>query len=152
MERSSLSCTVGSHESSVYTQYHSCVYSHLILQGEQQREGCQEGSLATTAFPFLALTLGSCSSLATQSCPTLWDPWAMVHQAALSMGFFRQKYWSGLPLPPPEDLPHPGIEPACPVSLALTGGFFTTELPMWPRVWAASHILRIYIKRHTQDL
>ena len=28
------------------------------------------------------------------------------------MGFFRQEYWSGLPFPPPGDLPHPGIEPA----------------------------------------
>ena len=32
-------------------------------------------------------------------------------QAPLSMGFSRQKYWSGLPCPPPEDLPNPGIEP-----------------------------------------
>ena len=27
------------------------------------------------------------------------------------MGFSRQEYWSGLPCPPPGDLPHPGIEP-----------------------------------------
>ena len=27
------------------------------------------------------------------------------------MGFFRQEYWRGLPFPPPEDLPDPGIEP-----------------------------------------
>ena len=38
------------------------------------------------------------------------------------MGFFRQEYWSGLPLPPPGDLPDPGIEPLSP---ALAGGFFT---------------------------
>ena len=30
------------------------------------------------------------------------------------MGFFRQEYWSGLPFPPPGDLPNPGIEPTCP--------------------------------------
>jgi len=35
------------------------------------------------------------------------------------MGFSRQEYWSGLPLPPPGDLPSPGIKPASPVSLAL---------------------------------
>ena len=40
--------------------------------------------------------------------------------------FSRQEYWSGLPVPPPEDLPNPGIEPMSP---ALAGGFFTTELP-----------------------
>ena len=32
-------------------------------------------------------------------------------QAPLSMGFSRQEYWSGLPCPPPGDLPDPGIEP-----------------------------------------
>ena len=43
------------------------------------------------------------------------------------MGFSRQEYWSGLPCPPPEDLPHPGVEPASLMSLALTGRFFTTN-------------------------
>ena len=45
-------------------------------------------------------------------------PWTVAHRAPLSMGFPRQEYWSGLPLPPPEDLPHPGIKPAPPVSPA----------------------------------
>ena len=30
------------------------------------------------------------------------------------MGFSRQEYWSGLPCPPPEDLPDSGIKPASP--------------------------------------
>ena len=34
-----------------------------------------------------------------QSCLTLSNPWTAVHQAPLSMGFSRQKYWSGVPLP-----------------------------------------------------
>ena len=58
-----------------------------------------------------------------QLCVT---PWAVVHQAPLSMGFSRQEYWSGLPLPPPGDLPDPGTETTSP---ALAGGFFTTEPP-----------------------
>ena len=49
-----------------------------------------------------------------QSCPTLCDPWAVAHQAPPSMGFSRQEYWSGLPLPSPGDLPDPGIEPRSP--------------------------------------
>jgi len=49
--------------------------------------------------------------------------WTVVHQAPLSMGFFRQEYWSGLPFPPPGDLTDPGIKP---VSPALSGRFFTT--------------------------
>ena len=34
-----------------------------------------------------------------------------VKKAPLSIGFFRQEYWSGLPFPPPGDLPDPGTEP-----------------------------------------
>ena len=41
------------------------------------------------------------------------------------MGFSRQEYWSGLPCPPPGDLPDPGIEPVSLLSPALAGGFFT---------------------------
>ena len=38
--------------------------------------------------------------------------WTVAHQAPLSMGFSRQEYWSGLPIPTPGDLPDPGIQPA----------------------------------------
>ena len=37
-----------------------------------------------------------------QLCETLW---AVAHQAPLSMRFSRKEYWSGLPCPPPGDLP-----------------------------------------------
>ena len=50
-----------------------------------------------------------------QSCPTLCDPMdCTALQAPLSMGFSGQEYWSGLPCPPPGDLPNPGIEPRSP--------------------------------------
>ena len=48
--------------------------------------------------------------------------WTVACRAPLSMGFSRQEYWSGLPCPPPGDLPNPRIEPNAP---ALTGRFFT---------------------------
>ena len=51
-------------------------------------------------------------------------PWTVARQAPLSMGFSRQEYWSGLPCPPPGDLPDPGIEPVSPAYPALGGGFF----------------------------
>ena len=35
----------------------------------------------------------------------------IAYQASLSMRFSRQEYWSGLPVPSPEDLPDPWIEP-----------------------------------------
>ena len=53
--------------------------------------------------------------------------WTVVHQAPLSMGLSRQEYCSGLPCPPPGDLPDPGIRSASPTSPALAGGFFTTS-------------------------
>ena len=49
--------------------------------------------------------------------------WTVTHQAPLFMGFSRQEYWSGLPCPPPGNLPDPGIEP---VSPALAGRFIIT--------------------------
>ena len=46
-------------------------------------------------------------------------PQPVACQAPLSMELSQQEYWSGLPLPPPGNLPDP--------FLALTGGFFTNE-------------------------
>ena len=56
-------------------------------------------------------------------------PWTVTHQAALSMSFPRQEYWSGLPFTSPGDLPDPGIKPESLTSPALAGGFFTIEPP-----------------------
>ena len=64
--------------------------------------------------------------------------WTAVRQAPLS----KQKYWSGLPCPPPGNLPHPGIKRAFLISPALTGGFFTLA-PNWEALWnnvSMSHI------------
>ena len=63
-----------------------------------------------------------------QLCMILCDPMEPC-QAPLSMGFSRQEHWSGLPCPPPKDLPYPGIKTA---SAALAGRFFTTEPPGKP--------------------
>ena len=52
------------------------------------------------------------------------------------MGFSRQEYWSGLPFPPPRDLPDPGIEPISLMSPALEGGFFIIGV-----TWEASFYL-----------
>ena len=49
-------------------------------------------------------------------------------QASLSMEFSRQEYWSGLPCPPLEDLPNPGIEPTSLKSPALADRLFTTSV------------------------
>ena len=46
-------------------------------------------------------------------------PWTVAHQAPLSMGLSRQEYQSGMPCPPPGDLPDRVLESASPVSSAL---------------------------------
>ena len=43
--------------------------------------------------------------------PSAATPWTVAHQAALSTGFYRQEYWSGLPFPSPGDLPDQGPNP-----------------------------------------
>ena len=55
--------------------------------------------------------------------------WTVAFQSPLSMGFSWQECWIVLPFPPLGDLPNPKIKP---VSLALAGGFFTTEPPGKP--------------------
>ena len=62
------------------------------------------------------------------SCVRLFvTPWTVAYQAPLSVGFFRQEYWSRLPFPPPGDLPNPGIEPLSPASPALQADSLPTE-------------------------
>ena len=61
----------------------------------------------------------------------------VIHQAPLSMEFPRQRYWSGLPFPPPGDLPDPGIKhtsPGSPAPPALAGRSFTIVPPGKPSV------------------
>ena len=113
------------------------VNSGILLSGEA-RQTASTGLLA--AFP--------CTFCSFSHSPVYWDliplcvcvrvlsivqlfatPWTVAHQAPLSMGFSRQEHWSGLPFPPPGDLPDSGIKPASP---ALAGGFFTTEPPGKP--------------------
>ena len=53
--------------------------------------------------------------------------WTVALQTPPSKGLSRQEYWSGLPCPPPGDLPNPGIKPESLVSPSLAAGFFTTS-------------------------
>ena len=60
--------------------------------------------------------------------------YTVAHQAPLSTGFSRKEYWSGLPCPPPGDLPESGVELTSLMSLALASGFFTTST-IWKALW-----------------
>ena len=65
-------------------------------------------------------------------------PWTVACQAPLSMEFFRQEYWSGLPCPPPGDLPDQGWNPRLLCVLHLQAG----SLPLAP---PGKPILYVYI-------
>ena len=63
--------------------------------------------------------------------------WTVVCQAPLFMELSRQEYQSGLPCPPPGDLPNPEIKPMSITSPALARSFFTTST-----TWEV--VMRIY--------
>ena len=65
--------------------------------------------------------------LIAQSCLTLCKSLDRSPPGSSVHGIFRQEYWSGLPLPPPGDLPEPGIKLVSPVSLALQADSLPTE-------------------------
>ena len=87
-------------------------------------------------------------------------PWTVACQAPLSMGFSRQEYWSGLPLPSPPNLPDPGIElspltphllqcqayslPPCHFHAPLTKREHT-NLESWTFIWISSWELSLMI-------
>ena len=72
------------------------------------------------------------------SCPVLpysETPWTVAHQPLVSVRVSMPKYWSGLPFLPPGDLPHPGIEPTSPTSLALQAD--STAEPPWKPIYTS---------------
>ena len=80
--------------------------------------------------------------LSSFSCVRLFAAlWTITHQAPLSMRFFKQEYWSGLPCPSSRDLPDPGIELTCLVSPALACVFFATST-----MWEALILLYMHVK------
>ena len=84
---------------------------------------------STTSSPWLVTTSGvsvhACSVASVVSDSAIL--WTVAHQVPLSMRFSRREYWSGLPCPPPGDLPSSGVKPESLMSPSLSGGFFTTR-------------------------
>ena len=77
-----------------------------------------------------------------QSCPIHCDSMYCSPPGSSVHGILQQEYWSGLPCPPPGDLPDPGIKPMSLMSPALAGGkmnIFTRKIDseaeapiLWP--------------------
>ena len=96
----------------------------------------------------IPLLMCVCVQLSHFSCVWLFATlWAVAHQAPLSMGFSRPKYWSGLPCPPAEDLPDPGIEPKSLKSPALAGDSLPRVPPGKPH--PSLHPLPFTQSKHT---
>ena len=111
--------------------------NELDLQGFALRRcPCKGACWMSPFWSKYKLFLHICSCIHTkslQSCLTLCDPMDYSLQAPLSMGFCRQEYWSGLPRPPPGDLPNPGIKPTSLASLAFQADSLPTEPPGKPK-------------------
>ena len=73
-----------------------------------------------------AAAVAAAAAKSLQSCPTLCDPIDGSPPGSHVPGFSRQEHWSGLPFPPPGDLPDSGTELLSLTSSALAGSFFTT--------------------------
>ena len=84
-----------------------------------------------------------CHAKLLQSCLTLATLWTVVCQVSPSMGFSRQEFWSGLPCPPPGDLPDPGFEPGSP---ALQADALLSEPPGKSKVeWTVKELRLAHI-------
>ena len=71
--------------------------------------------------------------LCSLSCVLLFVTlWTVARQAPLSMGFFRQEYWSGLPFTPPEDFPDPARDQTW---VSCIAGKFFLLLNHWGSPW-----------------
>ena len=71
--------------------------------------------------------------------------WTIAHQALLYMGFSRQEYRSGLPCPPPRDLPDPVIEPSSLYVSWIGRWVFTTGA-----TWKAQYMSKVLLF-HSQE-
>ena len=74
-------------------------------------------SVCVCACSVCVCMLSVCMCTHAQSLSHVWlcaTLWTVAYQAPLSMEFFRQGYWSGLPFPPLRCLPNPGIKPKSP--------------------------------------
>ena len=101
------------------------------LHGQRRMAGCSLWGHNRVRHN-LAMKQQPCDHMKSLSRVRLFaTPWTVTYQAPLSMGFYRQRYWSGLPFTSPGYLPDPGMEPTF---STLASGFFTTEPLGKPRV------------------
>ena len=93
----------------IYSGYFLSVESYniwLFAAGFFHLESCFLGSSIMYYHWNINSIVWMCVCAQLLSCVWLYvTPWTVTHQTPLSMGFFQQEYWSGLPFSPPGDLP-----------------------------------------------
>ena len=108
------------------------------LDWYREAEAVGKGRVAKESLPARLVCLWVGPACVLSHVSLVATSWTVAHQALLSVGFSRQKYWNGLPFPYPGDLPGPGIQPTF---SALAGGFFTIEPPGKP-LWVGQPDLK----------
>ena len=121
------SCTQLSNWTTIYHRLY--LYIMHIIFYFYQNVSSMALHLFTLILPTKAsqMPMSSLTHFCWHSCSVMsgsLPPTGLYHQPPLSMGFPRQEYWAGFPFPSPEDLPNPGIEPTCLVSLGRWIFFF----------------------------
>ena len=74
--------------------------------------------------------------------------WTVARHAPLFMEFSRHEHWSGLPCPPPGDLPDPGIKRLFPLAPALQAGSLLLSHQGSPCIY----VLKVYFLTHTSHI
>ena len=118
--------------------YHPILGHHYFSSGLFWEPPYRSVLLAIFFYPSTSCACRQSCFSRVQLFETLWT---VARQTPLSKGFSRQKYWSGLPCPPPVDLPNPGLEPT---SVSCTGRWVLLPLvppgkPSFQRVCVCCH-------------
>ena len=116
--------------------------SHYFLCDHEQVAFSLGAPVSPLLYPFDNVCVFSCFT-----CVQLFVAlWTVAHLAPLSVWFSRQEQRSGLPCPPPGELPNRGIEPLTSCISCKAGGFFTTEPPGKPNLIIMVPISQVLMK------
>ena len=115
--------------------------------------GAAETAVNDTGRTLIPWIVYLCSTyMCANSCLTLCNPmdcmalpWNPLFRLRCPWNSPGKNYWSGLPFPPSEDLPDPGIQPASLVPPASAGGFFTTCATWEQYVCSMYHKIRMIV-------
>ena len=107
----------------------------------------------SASFFLLYLLIGRLQITRFRSIKRPEHPWTVAHQAPLSMGSPRQQYWSGLPFPPPGDLPDQGSNPCLIQVSCIVGRFFTIFQSLeYVKAYFSSNLTNLFVSPSSKTL